>query len=173
MISFKGYNSYNASSVDPMRLKWVEMEGTTRAPLRSFTTDQFEDFNVCVNRLIAADDLESESLDAWQSPADTLKRGAGDCKDYALLKYAVLTAAGRKCCIVIGEIASISGNKHHAWCGVQVAGMDAWWVLDNKFDGLIRPDAYINWIPGAAMMADVVVRFGKAFVMADVLAGKG
>ena len=52
--------------------------------------------NRAVNMSIkpASDWLQYGSADYWASPLQTLGSGAGDCEDYAILKYVALRAAG-------------------------------------------------------------------------------
>ena len=52
--------------------------------------------NRAVNRNVAyvSDRANYRRLDVWAKPTDILKRGKGDCEDYAILKMAALNAAG-------------------------------------------------------------------------------
>lgn len=53
-----------------------------------------------INELVNKDiqfqtDIDNwEAIDYWAAPVETLTRGAGDCEDYALLKYFSLLIAG-------------------------------------------------------------------------------
>ena len=42
----------------------------------------------------ATDEVAWGQVDYWASPLETLRRGAGDCEDYAIAKYFSLLAAG-------------------------------------------------------------------------------
>ncbi len=96
----------------------------------------------------------------------------GDCKDYALLKYAVLKTIGLQAAIVLGEFKSVmKHNPQHAWCATLLDG--AWRRLDNMFDQIIRIEDDPNWIPQSALHDDSVVKFGPVFSIDGVLnAGK-
>jgi predicted transglutaminase-like cysteine proteinase len=96
-----------------------------------------------------------EAKDYWQPPKVTWASLSGDCEDYALLKLGVLLRAGllmSGAALVLGEIASVSGNAHHAFLVIEIDGTQR--VLDNKFDQLIDPTEYLNWVPRKAIVAD-------------------
>jgi predicted transglutaminase-like cysteine proteinase len=93
--------------------------------------------------------------DYWQPPKVTWASLSGDCEDYALLKLGILLRAGLPlsgAALVLGEIASLAGNAHHAFLVVEIDGTQR--VLDNKFDQLIDPTEYLNWVPRKAIIAD-------------------
>ncbi len=171
-LAFLGYRFFDAAPDDPLRLKWNEMRG--RLEVLTLATPEptliaVADFNAKINRMIAFDRTEAESLDAWQSPSQTLQRERGDCKDFALVKYAVLTKAGIPVRIVLGEIKTVmKANPKHAWCAAFIEG--AWRALDNMFDQIIKIEEYSNWIPTAALHDDAVVEFGSVFSIAEQLA---
>lgn len=56
--------------------------------------------NLWVNQLVDyTPDLSSCGLrDCWQTPAETLASGQGDCEDYAIVKYFLLDACGMAGC---------------------------------------------------------------------------
>jgi predicted transglutaminase-like cysteine proteinase len=66
-----------------------------------------------------------EDIDAWSSPIETLTKGTGDCEDYAILKYAALSAAG-----VPDSDMQIQVTETHAFLLVRFEGQ--WKILDNK-----------------------------------------
>jgi len=127
-------------------------------------------FNLHINRILTFNPLETEDLSAWQSPKQTLMQAQGDCKDYALLKYAALLKSGVSARVVIGEIKTVmKDNPQHAWCAAYIEGF--WRALDNMFDQIIRVDEYSNWLPLAALGETSMVRFVAAqeFTIDDVL----
>ncbi len=93
----------------------------------------------------------------------------GDCKDFALVKYAALVKAGIPVRIVLGEIKTVmKNNPKHAWCAAFVEG--AWRRLDNNFDQIIGMTDDPNWIPVSALHDDCVVHFGQVFSISEQLA---
>ena len=168
-LVFAGYRSFEATPDDPLRVKWNAMRANLDVP--GFTPPVttmagISVFNRYINHTIVFNQLENEDLEAWQSPAQTLMQAQGDCKDYALLKYAVLLTIGIPVQITIGEIASANKfNKKHAWCAAHIDGK--WYALDNDFDQL-EPLPYANWIPDATMHDAEVKRYGLEFSIAEI-----
>jgi predicted transglutaminase-like cysteine proteinase len=75
--------------------------------------------------------------DQWASPLDTVRRGIGDCEDYALLKMAMLTGLGFEpgsMQLVVGflEVRKLG----HSVLKVTVRGQAL--ILDNLSDGVHR-----------------------------------
>lgn len=85
--------------------------------------------------------------DNWTSPLAALTRGSGDCKQYAVLKYAALTDAGFPPddlrIIIVGEKLL---RRQHAVVAVRNEGR--WLYLDNRSLALIESKSAINrYIP--------------------------
>ena len=157
-LIFTGYRAFEAAPDDALRLKWLSMAmGTMRSMAVQKSLASVAEFNLGINREIKFDNRESEEMSAWQTPQETLTRGTGDCKDYALLKYSLLMHKGITAQVVFGEIRKILANQHHAWCAALIEG--SWYALDNMFDHLEPIGTYLNWTPKAAMHDDRVVRF--------------
>ena len=77
-----------------------------------------------------------EVRDHWNDPITTLMAGRGDCKDYAIVKYAALIEAGiaeRDLRVVI--LRDLSASEDHAVVAVRLDG--AWVVLDNRWLALV------------------------------------
>ena len=115
---------------------------------------------------------EPDGSDVWQTPSQTLSLKTGDCEDFAIVKYAVLTNAGIPARVVIGEIRKLgmgtrNGNVPHAWCAVCVEGR--WFALDNNADRPIPVEEYPNWTPLAVCHEASVIRFGRQFSISDLL----
>jgi predicted transglutaminase-like cysteine proteinase len=168
-LTFPGYTSFNAGPDDPLRIKWNAMRAQLDIPdsliLPSMT--KLAGLSMAVNKEIVFDRDEAESLEVWQTPAQTLKRKRGDCKDYALVKYALLQKIGVPVRIVLGEIKSaLKFNPKHAFCAASFNGV--WCALDNKFDQS-EPLPYRNWIPASVLRDDSVVHYGQPFSMAEML----
>jgi predicted transglutaminase-like cysteine proteinase len=170
-LTFAGYRAFDAPPDDPLRAKWLSMDrGTMRSYAVQPNMASVRELNQTINREIKFDNRESEEMSAWQTPQETLTRGAGDCKDYALLKYSLLMHKGLTARVVFGEIRKILANVHHAWCAALVDG--SWYALDNMFDHLEPVATYANWTPKAAMHDDKVMRYGRAFTIAEQLREK-
>jgi transglutaminase-like putative cysteine protease len=56
----------------------------------------------------------------WWSPAETLRRGGGDCDDLAVLGASILAAAGGSAYVAVGSLCDGRRCSPHAW----VEGMD-------------------------------------------------
>jgi predicted transglutaminase-like cysteine proteinase len=179
-LNFAGYRSLNASIGDPYRKKWDAVRGLLDLPTAETATHAYCELpgttlaeiarcNSALNHTIVYTP-EPDSVDVWQTPAQTLSLNRGDCEDCAILKYALLTKAGIPARVVIGEIKNILANQPHAWCAAFLDG--EWRALDNKFDKIIKIEDYMNWLPMAAMHDDKVVRFGREFVMDEMIGSR-
>src|SRR5258707_2520946 len=58
---------------------------------------------------------DPDYCDEWCSPAVTLRRGYGDCDDFAILGASMLLAAGASCHIVTGYYCNGIECTGHAW----------------------------------------------------------
>ncbi|HET7848154.1 MAG TPA: transglutaminase-like cysteine peptidase [Pseudolabrys sp.] len=77
--------------------------------------------------------------DVWTSPLQTLRSRAGDCEDYAIVKYAVLRELGfapDDLRVVILEDAQL--HAEHAVVAVREDGN--WLILDNRTMAILRPE---------------------------------
>jgi hypothetical protein len=88
---------------------------------------------------VKIDDPDIEYGDYWQSPAETLALGTGDCEDMALLLEYKLKLLNLPVTFVVGRVrADAMGN--HSWCEVRdrkgkTVAMDpyyGWWFYDPK-----------------------------------------
>ena len=85
-----------------------------------------------------SDQSQHGAEDVWSSPLETLSAGAGDCEDYAIVKYAALREAGiapDNLRLVIVRDGKRQAN--HAVVAVHHEGQ--WLILDNRT--LIMADA--------------------------------
>lgn len=124
-----------------------------------------ENLNENINRRIK---YKSDAIDEWQTADETQSCGTGDCEDYAILKYRTLLHLGiaeDRLCFVLAEIAAMPSNQQHAFLIVELNGERK--VLDNKFDNLITPQAYLdtNLIPKKGFSGDRAFLFGKQFTI--------
>lgn len=95
---------------------------------------QIPQVNAMVNRMLSykEDDQLWQNPEYWASPSETLGRLAGDCEDYAILKYALLRDLGVKdedMRIVVLRDTAV--RQYHAV--LTVRHKNNWLVLDNRF----------------------------------------
>lgn len=118
--------------LDPVSARWA-------ASLRARPQAERID---AVNRLVNArigfvdDDRQFGRSDVWQSAAESLRRGRGDCEDYAIAKLQLLRAAGvpeRDLYLVI--VKDLVRRSDHAVLTVASGGRLV--VLDNGTDRIV------------------------------------
>lgn len=117
-------------AADPRMQPWVAWAEA----LRGYPVSQrLNAINLRVNQRVR---YASERVDNWQTPLETVARGAGDCEDFAILKYYLALHAGvthDDLSLVIGRI--ISTGELHA---VMVARSErAWRLLDNRINNVV------------------------------------
>jgi transglutaminase-like putative cysteine protease len=116
---------------------------------RTDTLSLLKDVSAGVSAQIAYEEREDEA--AW-TPADTLKRGSGSCRDFAVLFADAVRSLGFGARIVSGYLydpggGAIGATDHgstHAWVEVYVPG--AGWIM---FDPTNRSVGGFNLIPVA------------------------
>jgi predicted transglutaminase-like cysteine proteinase len=91
--------------------------------------------------------------DRWAPPLQALARGAGDCEDYAIAKYAVLRAAG------VGEddlrlivVRDVRLREDHAVLAARSEGR--WLVLDNRRMRMLALGELPDYVPLFALGRD-------------------
>lgn len=101
--------------------------------------------NMAANLAIRAvpDGMPDPTDNKWTSPLAALKAGAGDCKQFAVLKYAALEAAG----IAADDVRIIileqqSSAESHAV--VAVRNDARWFILDNRSMALVESEALLD-----------------------------
>jgi predicted transglutaminase-like cysteine proteinase len=115
--------------------RWLQRAGVSAAADRR---SQIPLVNSWVNAQIAyADDSALyQQNDFWASSRETLRRGKGDCEDYAILKMDLLAAMGidrDKMILVVAR--DLVRNTDHAVLVVQLDSGSV--VLDNATDSLL------------------------------------
>lgn len=75
---------------------------------------------------------QSENKDEWATPAETLRRGYGDCEDIALLKCAILNSLGKKPAFVI--VRDLIKRQDHALCICEGRVLDSFNTLTLPID---------------------------------------
>jgi predicted transglutaminase-like cysteine proteinase len=101
--------------------------------------------NRAVNFAIRAVDASApgNAHDDWTSPMQTLAAGEGDCKQYAVLKYAALQAAGFAVAdLRIVIIARRARATTHAVVAVRNDGR--WLILDNRVLTIVDADELLD-----------------------------
>jgi len=85
----------------------------------------------------------------WSAPLESLASGSGDCKDYAIIKYVALIAAGVAPedlnLVVVQDLAVRNEHNGHVVVAVHVDGR--WLVLDNRWLALAQDDELPRFVP--------------------------
>lgn len=100
---------------------------------------------------------------AWTSPLSALATGVGDCKQYAILKYAVLEEAGfarDDLRLVVVRVKSLRNN--HAVVAVRHAGQ--WFILDNRTLAVVESRKLLDYYQPLFVQDD---RNGRQFVLSS------
>ena len=102
---------------------------------------QLGKINRAVNLAIrpASDWAQYGTADFWASPLQTLASGAGDCEDYAIVKYVVLRALGMAETDL--RLMIVRDDKHqteHAI--VAVRDEQEWLILDNRMMFIVNAE---------------------------------
>jgi predicted transglutaminase-like cysteine proteinase len=110
--------------------------------------DRIDAINRFVNaRVTFIDDIRQyRSADVWQTASDTLRRGRGDCEDYAIAKLQLLRAAGFAADDLYLVIAKdLVRRADHAVLVVRSEGRML--LLDNATDRITDATAYQDYRP--------------------------
>lgn len=116
---------------------------------------KLERVNRGVNGLVAykRDKALYGSLDRWAKPAEILKRGAGDCEDYVILKMAALVDAGipaqSMSLVVLRD--SQKGFFHAV---LSVATGSGTFILDNVLNSVVKDTSLPSYVPLYSFSAD-------------------
>jgi predicted transglutaminase-like cysteine proteinase len=99
------------------------------------------------NAIRYTSDLEQHGVvNVWMTPLASLASGQGDCKDYAIAKYAALQEIGLAAeDLQILIVRDRAVRQDHAVVAVRNDGH--WLILDNRFDLLPRPEALPSFQP--------------------------
>ena len=104
--------------------------------------------------------------DRWSAPLETFATGRGDCEDYAIAKYAALTAAGiapEDVKLVIVHNTAL--GEDHAVVAVRLD--NAWIVLDNRWLALVADTEMQQAIPLFVLDSHGVRQFAGPPLMAS------
>lgn len=121
----------NAQSCSPAAARFVALvkEGEQREPIGHI--NRAANFSI---RSLGAAEADNE----WRSPLAALARNVGDCKHYAVLKYAALRAAGYApdaLKIVVVDVRST--HQQHAVVAICIKER-RWLILDNRTSILVE-----------------------------------
>lgn len=141
----------------PLDSRWnrvasPSLSGSARAAARALAglnpLEQIEAVNRYVNRRVEfVDDRRQHGrADLWSAAAETLKRGRGDCEDYAVAKMQMLRAAGipsKDLYLVL--VRDLVRMADHAVLVVRADGRNL--VLDNSTDAVLDAEAVRDYRP--------------------------
>lgn len=110
--------------------------------------EKLDGVNRGVNGLIAykRDKAVYGSLDHWAKPTEILKRGAGDCEDFAILKMAALLAAGipaQSMSLVV--LQDSQKGVFHAVLSVTTGS--GTFILDNVRNNVVKDTSLPSYVP--------------------------
>jgi predicted transglutaminase-like cysteine proteinase len=163
---FPGYVETAVPSNDSERAKWDVVRDSVLiddpAMFSVSTWDVVEAINVSTNKSI---EYRKDPGDRWQKPMETAALHAGDCEDFALLKWSLLNPPAKDVALVLGILGSEGG---HAFLVIRIG--DKMRVLDNKFDQLIAPADYLNFTPKKMFSADGSFLYAKPFRPSELVA---
>jgi len=132
---------------------------------------KFGEINRAINLAIRAvsDETQYGEPDVWASPLTTFGRGAGDCEDYAIAKFAALRLAG----IAADDLRILimrdaARGEDHAVAAARLDGR--WLTLDNRRMAMVEDDDIRNYRPTFAMDRDGIRRYAPAPLFADIAA---
>lgn len=93
--------------------------------------------------------------DQWAPPLDAIARGAGDCEDYAIAKYAALRAAGLdENDLRLVLVRDLKRREDHAVLAARLDGR--WLILDNRRFVLLEAAKLPDYLPLFSLSTDGV-----------------
>lgn len=109
---------------------------------------RLQEVNTVINQRISyrSDKANHGRLDYWSSLDETLKRGSGDCEDYAIAKYTILKKLGvpaRAMQMII--VRNLRSGRYHAVLGVHYKGKV--YYLDSNSSRLLRRSNLGHYMP--------------------------
>jgi len=104
--------------------------------------------------------------DYWATPLETLGSGAGDCEDYAIVKYVVLRESGIAADdLRLLVVRDIKNRENHAVLAVRYNG--EWLILDNRTLVMVNADEALHYYPLFALDQRGVRTFVTAIAAAE------
>ncbi len=109
---------------------------------------KLERINAAVNQTIRyrSDKETYRSFDYWASPSQTIRRGFGDCEDYAILKMGLLKKVGvPESSMSLVVLKDVDRNLYHAVLAVfTTKGV---FILDNNLQTVVLDRQLPNYLP--------------------------
>ena len=146
-----------ASCASPAALQFLTIVGNAKS---RDGRARLGEINRAINLAIkpVSDLSQYGAIDVWSSPLATLARGAGDCEDYAIAKFAALRAAGIASedvrLVILHD--TLRGEDH----AVVAARLDGHWLmLDNRRMGMVEDAQVRNYRPTFLIDGDGVRRY--------------
>jgi len=126
------------------------------------------EINRAINLAIRAisDEAQYGETDVWASPLATFIRGAGDCEDYAIAKFAALRLAGIAADDLRILIMRDARGEDHAVAAARLDGR--WLTLDNRRMAMIEDTEIRNYRPTFVMDRDGIRRYAPAPLLAGI-----
>jgi hypothetical protein len=128
-------------SVDPRQLITVEDPSVRRAleVITSDKTDFRSDFRKLQDWVASHIAYSQDSYYHWQTPAETLEKRSGNCKDFAVLLCALSRAAGVPAGDIYVAIGKDRSNRSHAFI-IEKWLFGRWQVIEPQVGGFIISD---------------------------------
>lgn len=130
---------YNDLSTFPKWQSVLKKEPLPHAEYHIVVVTDMVQINDKINHSIK---FKDDSENNWQTPSETKKKGTGNCKDYAALKYYELVRAGihpDDMLIVVGKYIPLA--ELHAVLQVTLEDGNVY-ILDNLSDSIIPAKEY-------------------------------
>jgi predicted transglutaminase-like cysteine proteinase len=126
------------------------------------------EINRAINLAIrsVSDEAQYGETDVWASPLATFSRGAGDCEDYAIAKFAALRLAGFAADDLRILIMRDGLGEDHAVAAARLDGR--WLTLDNRRMAMIEDVDVRNYRPTFVMDRDGIRRYAPAPLLAGI-----
>ena len=128
-------------SVDPRQLIAVEDPAVRRAleMITSDKTDYRSDFRKLQDWVASHITYSQDSYYHWQTPAETLEKRSGNCKDFAVLLCTLCRAAGVPAGDIYVAIGKDRSNRSHAFI-IERWLFGRWQVIEPQVGGFIISD---------------------------------
>lgn len=134
-------DNYSDLSTFPKWVKVLHDQPLPKIHYKKVSLDQLKAINIKDNEAIS---FKSDNENDWQTPSKSLKLKTGNCKDYAILKFYDLIAAGvhpEDMLIVVGNYKHPNGVKElHAV--LQVNLDDQLYILDSITNEPVKAETY-------------------------------
>jgi len=129
---------------------------------------KFGEINRAINLAIRAvsDEAQYGETDVWAAPLTTFGRGAGDCEDYAIAKFAALRLAGAADDLRILIMRDAVRDEDHAVAAARLDGR--WLILDNRRMAMVEDADIRNSRPTFVMDRDGIRRYAPAPLLAGI-----